>query len=216
MINQPDAILVLGGGLTPDANPHPWVIARLQAAIEKSNTAAIICLSAYTPHKPPPLDRFGYPIPESLASASYLMKLGCPPRRILIESCSYDTIGNAFFARVQHLTPRGFRKLLVVTSDFHMPRTQDIFQTVLSLNEGAQKSAFELDFLATPNDGLDGKNLLHRLEKEQKALEAWIHRKNCMRWDNIGAFHQWLYQEHECYAVGMSPQRNSAPYRNSY
>ena len=50
--------------------------------------------------------------------------------RILAETCSYDTIGNAFFARTVHTDPRGLRRLLIVNSKFHMPRTEAIFRWV--------------------------------------------------------------------------------------
>jgi len=37
---------------------------------------------------------------------------------------AWDTIGNAWFTRVMHTDMTDTRKLLVVTSDFHLPRSQ--------------------------------------------------------------------------------------------
>ncbi len=50
-----------------------------------------------------------------------------PAERIWAETASLDTIGNAYFARVIHTDPAGLRRLLVVNSAFHMPRTRMIF-----------------------------------------------------------------------------------------
>src|SRR5436309_11511249 len=63
-------------------------------------------------------------LPISSAGARYLLERGAEPGRILMEAVSLDTIGNAYFSRLLHVIPREFRRVLVVTSDFHMPRTQ--------------------------------------------------------------------------------------------
>ena len=68
-------------------------------------------LSRGTTHKPPPLDTAGFPIDESMASARYLVERGVAPARVLLESWSLDTIGNAAFARLMHSDVRGWRRI---------------------------------------------------------------------------------------------------------
>jgi uncharacterized SAM-binding protein YcdF (DUF218 family) len=46
---------------------------------------------------------------------------------------SYDTVGNAYFSLAIHALPAGWRRLAVVTSDFHMPRSRALFAGVYRL-----------------------------------------------------------------------------------
>ena len=101
---QFDAVLIPGGGLTPSGELTPFVRARLDRALAHS-ADFYIALSAGTTHLPPPLDARGYPIPESIPAAQYLHERGVPRGRILIETSSYETIGNAFFTRTIHADP---------------------------------------------------------------------------------------------------------------
>ena len=124
------------GGLT-GGKPAAWVAARLDVALKyDSQTDYYLVLSRGTTHKPPPLDSTGFPIDESFASAAYLLDKGVEQRRVLLESWSLDTIGNAAFARLMHADLRGWRRILVVTSASHMPRTRAIFEWVFSLPPG--------------------------------------------------------------------------------
>ncbi len=50
--------------------------------------------------------------------------------------------GNARFAKLLHVDPAGWRKLLVVTSEFHVPRTRIILDTVFGFESGKYQPAF--------------------------------------------------------------------------
>ena len=124
-----DVVIVPGGGLDASHQPAAWVVERLDAALaHDAETRQYLVLSRGTTHKPPPLGTDGFPIDEAAASAKYLVAHGVAPSRILLESWSLDTIGNAAFARLMHADLRGWRRMLVVTSAFHRPRTEAIFQ----------------------------------------------------------------------------------------
>ena len=132
-----DCVVVPGGGLRSGGMPHPWVTARLDAALKHdADTAMYLVLSRGTTHKPPPLDAAGFPVDESMASARYLVARGIAPTRVLLESWSLDTIGNAAFTRLMHSDVRGWRRILIVTSRSHMPRTKAIFEWVFGLPPG--------------------------------------------------------------------------------
>jgi hypothetical protein len=90
-----DAILVPGGGVRESGLLPSWVRRRLDLAVQIREESYIVTLSAGTTRRPPPLDAGGYPIFESVAAARYLVAAGVPPHRVLAETHSYDTIGNA-------------------------------------------------------------------------------------------------------------------------
>jgi hypothetical protein len=210
-----DAVLVPGGGLQPDGELRPWVIPRLDRALERHDTGVIVTLSAGTVHKPPPLGNDGFPIHEAEAGARYLLGRGLEPAQLLTEKCSYDTIGNAFFSRVIHVDPRSFQHLLVITSEFHLPRAEAVFRAVYAL-PGAIESRhdFRIEFEATPNASMAPDSLEERLKDERAGLERW--NVVSQRFRTLADLHAWLYTEHEAYASGKRPQRRTGPALGTY
>ena len=189
-----DAILVPGGGVREGGRLPSWVRRRLDRARETAGEAYIVTLSAGTPHRPPPHDERGFPIFESVAGARYLLDAGFPPERVLIEAHSWDTIGNAYFSRVIHAEPRGFRRMLVVTSDFHLARTRTAFEWVYGLEP---RPAFELDFEGVDDSEMDAAVLAGRRETEARSLEILGPLTGRIR--TISRFHRWLFTEHGAY-----------------
>jgi len=128
-MNIVDCILIPGGGLLEDGSLPPWTLARVDRALAlKDHCHWIAFLSGGTVHKPPTLNHKGYPVFESRQAASYLVEAGLDPNRLLTEICSYDTIGNAYFSRLLFSDPLHFKKLHVITSAFHFPRTKAIIE----------------------------------------------------------------------------------------
>ena len=69
----------------------------------------------------------------SLAAAikKYLNNfLKIPPSIILCEAKSRDTVGDALFTKIDFAIPNDWRKLCIVTSDYHVVRTKRIFEFV--------------------------------------------------------------------------------------
>lgn len=212
-----DAILVPGGGLTESGVPHPWVMERLRHAAAVQGDAPIVCLSAFTPHKPPPYSPEGFPICESAASMAALVAMGVPPARILSETSSLDTIGNAYFARTIHTDVREWRRLLVVTSKFHMPRTRAIFESLFRLPaRDGFASPYHLEFAETPDTGIAPDDLAARVAKETRSLEQWKANTDRLRFRTLQDVHRWLFSEHDCYAAGRHPSRHDGQVRSTY
>ncbi|NPV75511.1 MAG: YdcF family protein [Anaerolineae bacterium] len=211
-VDRYDAILIPGGGLTGTGGLPVWVTTRLDAALAAAGGAYFIVLSAGTVHKPPPLDAEGFPVFEARAAAAYLLSKGVEPGSILLETCSYDTIGNAYFSRVLHVEPRQFRKLLVITSAFHAARTEFVFRWVYGLDEPA--GGFELSFRPVPNVGMPEAVLAARVEKEKRSLEQAqdLEQSIC----TLAQLHEWLFTKHEAYAAGSKPQRLKGPVLGAY
>jgi len=122
-----DAILVLGGG-RPTALEEPpiyvqrrcddaaQVVFRRKEETKSNSLLPILCLSAGTAHLPQLMAANGLPIWESTSSAAYLQKRHNLSGNVYVETTSFDTIGNAFFARISHSDVVGWRNLLVVTN----------------------------------------------------------------------------------------------------
>jgi hypothetical protein len=190
-----DAILVQGGGVRDQGELPDWSRRRFDRVIELHNGEYVISLSAGTLHKPPPLDVEGFPIVESVAGAGYLIKGGISADLLLPETCSYDTIGTAYFSRVIHVDQRGFRRLLVVTSAFHMPRTEAIFRWVY----GLAPHRYELRFEQVDDVGIAEEALRARRSKEREGLESV--KLLSTKIVSMPQLHRWLFTEHDAYAV---------------
>ena len=202
-----DAVLVPGGGLRPSGTLPPFVQNRLEAAQALAGEAPIIPLSAHTVHRAPPLNTAGYPVLESVAAAEALLARGVPAARIWAETASLDTIGNAYFARVIHTDPAVLRRLLVVNSEFHMPRTRMIFDWVFGLPPA--EPPYTLDYHTVPDLGLTELSIEARRAKEVARMEGL--RRLIPRIGSLAAMHWFLFTEHQAYAAGADPQSDAPP-----
>lgn len=203
MAKKYDAILIAGGGVRQGGRLPEWSKRRLDKAVEVAKGEYLITLSAGTTHKPPLLDKNGFVIFEAVAEGKYLIKQGIRPEKVLPENVSYDTIGNAYFARLIHIEPRRFKKLLVITSQFHLPRTKAIFNWIFSLS--VPKNYYQLDFLAVSDAGFNKKLLAARIEKEKQSLTNF--KKTIKKIKNLKQLHNWLFTEHDAYAINKIPKR---------
>jgi len=172
----------------------PWAAARFDLALERQSGEPLVCLSAGTTHRPPPLED-GFPIPESVAGARYLLSRGVSPNRIRVENTSYDTIGNAYFAKLLFVDPSSWTRLLIVTSEFHMPRTRAIFEWVFGLDD----RLYELTFEASPDAGITPDALQFRREKERQGLAGFEQVKQ--RIQSLHELHEWLFTAHQAYSA---------------
>jgi len=208
-----DCVFIPGGGLLLDGSLPPWTLARLDRALTlKSRTRWIGLLSGGTVHKPSPLDPGGYPVFESRAAANYLIESGLNPGQILTEICSYDTIGNAYFSRLLFAEPLQLKKLLVITSAFHLPRTKFIFRWIYSLEPTQGK--IELHFESVPDSGLSAAALAARNQREKTSLKNLAETRS--RIITLAAFTEWLYTEHGAYAPEIPEERLSSDELKSY
>lgn len=197
-----DALIVPGGGLDDEGRPLAWVERRLDAALHHDQEAALyLVLSRGTTHRPAPRDRVGFEIDEAAASAKYLMDRGVAPSRILLESWSLDTIGNAAFARIFHADILGWRRCLVLTSALHMPRTRTIFEWVFSLPP-RRHWPVRLEFEEVPDEEVGAiapAAAAARHAKEQESLAQL--RQTAAAITTLPQLHSFLFMRHNAYSA---------------
>lgn len=214
---DPLVIVILGGGVTPEGGAPLHTQERIKVALEvdkeASGKAVFITLSGGTPHKPNPVDKRGFPVWESTAAAKALLAAGIPSERVLEESFSLDTVGNAYFLRAVHTDPAQLRRLVVVTNDWHMPRTRAIFDHVFSLPAvlGGPAPKYDIQYRAALAGVEDERLLALRVEKEGRALTEFSSDvAPFLR--SVQEMHGWVFLQHGAYHTArlQKPVENSA------
>lgn len=208
-----DVIFIPTGGLDRQKKPNQWVLRRLKKAIElKNQTRFIVPLGSGTPHKPVVLDKYSLQIKESVASANYLVSRGISKKRILVEKFSDDTIGNGYFSRLFFADPFNFKKVLVITSDHHMPRVRAIFEWIYSLTP--KKNRYQLDFISVTDADINPKIIKARITKEKSSLKEVLRLRKKIK--TLADFHRWLFTKHAVYSYGLKIRKISAKTLKTY
>lgn len=110
-----DAIVVLGAQVTPDGNPSVQLGWRLDAACEawqRKRVPVVVCGAKGKDE----------PTTEAEAMARYLAGKGIPEEDILKDPDSFNTNQNLRNAASLLQQMPEVRKVLIVTSDYHVPR----------------------------------------------------------------------------------------------
>ncbi len=148
-----DAIIILGGGVGENGEILSSTKERLDELLKNKIFYGLpVILSG----------RRGFmmdyipPITEARAMKKYLQAAGWRSK-IFIEEKSLDTIGNAYFSK-QIADKFGWRKILIITSDYHIKRSRWIFKKIFG-------AGYKLKFLPTPSGKFQ-----ERQEKEKRTL----------------------------------------------
>ena len=124
-----DVIVLLGGGLydrVPDLSgsgaPTENMLGRMVTAVRLQRRLGLpVLISGGTV--------FSDRMPEAPVVKRFMVDMGVPPEKILVEGKSRDTIENARFSK-KILEEEGFKKPILVTSAFHMRRSIEAFRKV--------------------------------------------------------------------------------------
>jgi hypothetical protein len=112
--------------------------------------------------------------------------------------------------RALHLTPGGFRKIVVITNDWHMDRTRCIFEKVLNLPEKGHNfdakldrffpdKRYELSFESVDSGIADESILKARVDREKQSLHSF-ETNLADKWDSFQELHDWLFTKHDAYS----------------
>ncbi len=123
-----EAIVILGGGTAPAQFPRPMV------EVEDAGDRVLYGAMLYRQGAAPLVVVTGGKLPWTATESNgarnmtaLLTFLGVPQEAILLEERSANTYQNAVFTR-QVLEPLGIRRILLVTSAMHMPRSVMLFE----------------------------------------------------------------------------------------
>lgn len=90
------------------------------------------------------------------AFKTYLVdEMGVNPGKVITEVNSRDTVGDAFFTKVNHASRLNWRSVCVVTSNYHVARTNEIFNFIYG-------DDYSVEVVGTPID-YDESTLNHEI-----------------------------------------------------
>ncbi len=123
---HPDAVIVLANKMNAQGVLNDESKARADKAVDLLNERGARCILtsgwAYLP---------GSDITIGDAFRRYICEhRGIEADRVLVERHSRDTVGDAYFAKVNFAMPRLWASVVVVTSDYHVARSRAIFEHV--------------------------------------------------------------------------------------
>lgn len=185
-----DVIIILGGGIEPDGSlpESPKLRVNKGAELFKSGVAPRIIMSG----------KWGFwllqapPRTEAEAMKEYAVSIGVPEEAIYAEKDSIDTIGNAYFCKINFLEPNNWKKVLVVTADYHATRTGAIFEKILG-------DDYELECVSSES-GLSPERMAAQTAKEAKTsefLKTWF---DAIAPGDTEAIKKLMYTKHPGYA----------------
>lgn len=130
MVSSADVIIVLGGGVHDDGSLPTRARARVRKGVSlyhQGKAQKLLMSGSHSGH----LGQMPQ-VTEARAMKKYAIFLGVPSRAILIEEKSKDTIGNAYFSKVNVLQRyKKWKSVIVVSSKDHFPRARIIFEHTL-------------------------------------------------------------------------------------
>ena len=130
------AIVVLGAQINPDGTPSVQLEWRLSKALEiyKLNPMPIVVTGARGADEP---------ASEASVMRNWLAARGVAPENILMDETSFNTKEN--LNNAVRLLPTGTIDILIVTSDYHLPRALQVARD-LGLNPSGAPSPIKPEF----------------------------------------------------------------------
>jgi len=153
-IKNKNLIIILAGGIYKNGTLKKSTKYRVEKGVKlfKKDKLSVLLMSgswsfmlSYKPVKT-----------EAKAMQELAFKLGVPKNRILLEEKSNDTIGNAYFTKINFIANKKWNKIIIVTSKYHLKRTKYIFKKIFGLN-------YKVRFV-----GINNYKNLEKLKKEIK------------------------------------------------
>ncbi len=172
--------IVLGGGISAEGVLPFWTEDRLNKAVKLYHTSMVskLLLSGK--------GRDDFPVTEAKAMGDYLIAKNIPPKDIIREELSRDTIQNAFFSAIIHLIPMCIKSAVIITNKFHLQRSKMIFDHVLG-------NIIHLEYLSVSDKNIDEKLLNQRNHTEQELIIFYRQLFSSFDKGDLKAIHDFIF-----------------------
>lgn len=104
------------------------------------------------------------------ALKDYSIEVGIPQEKITVDVHSKDTVGDAIFTKMNVVVPCGWKTIAVVTSDYHVKRTNEIFNFIYGPEYRIQ--VFGAGNFTTPDKIKSESHSLHAFYKTFEGINA--------------------------------------------
>ncbi len=186
------AIIVLGNLMDKEGKLNTESSSRMEVAIDAFNNNQapyiITCGWAY---------RDDSPIAIADAMKMYAIETGgVPSGSVITEVNSRDTVGDAVFTKINIALNVGWNNFLVVTSDYHISRTYEIFTYVYG-----EQYSFKVIGAATDTDRNQELS-----ENEKKSIHAFHETFLGIEAGNVELIYERLCEKHPYYNGLVHPR----------
>jgi uncharacterized SAM-binding protein YcdF (DUF218 family) len=159
--------IVLSYEANPDGSISEECKRRVEAAVrlfESRSTDRILMSGRCTPGR-----EEGLKETEAETMRQYAIKLGVPASAIMVEEKAMDTVGNAMYTRGMVDGLPEVRRIIVVTSDYHVERTRYLFVKAFGSARPISFIGAYIDMSKEDRDALEQKER----EKVEKMRELY-------------------------------------------
>jgi uncharacterized SAM-binding protein YcdF (DUF218 family) len=140
-----EGVIVLANLMDQDGRLNEDSLARLETAVAIVKEAPQSCLiTSGWNYRPDSQIRIAHAMRDRARNA-----YGIASGRILTDCSARDTVGDALFVKRNVVEPLRMRDLTIVSSAYHLPRVQQIFEFVFG-------SSYRLRFVSTKIDHAQG------------------------------------------------------------
>lgn len=155
-------LVVLGGGVDENEDITNHSKLRHDVGIKLQNEYDYIICSSYKTYKEKAKNQIKS---EAKAGKEYLVKMGVSSDKILLEEKSKDTFSNAYYTRelLENLK-FDIKKITIVTSKFHMPKTKVVFEIVFP------KKEYNINYIESENGDINPLALKNRINNETEVI----------------------------------------------
>ena len=192
------AIVVLGGGLHKEKDKYilpeivKYRVDKAKELLEEKEEALLITSSRWTYRI-----KYKENTPsEAVLMKEYAIRRGIEEESILLEDCSLETFGNAYYSRVIHIDPLGIKNIAVVTSEFHMPKTKLFFDVVFG-------DKYHIEYYTSPNKGIDKEELEKRMLWEEAVIKYFKQKiLPEIKKGDLRSIHHYMFHKNPAYNGG--------------
>ena len=170
-------------------------LSRIEAALklDKTENFNFILTSGWDYRKDSNL-KIGNVIADKLINEYFIER-----ERVIVDVCSRDTVGDAFFLRKNAIIPFSIQNLVVVTSDYHVRRVDIIFKKFFSPHVKVKVIGVDLGLLDDIDLKKNEENSLVAFSKTFKNVEFSSDREICRTLRAMHPFYNGkIYEKIDC------------------